>query len=154
MIARNKRYILFFILIIIFFGLFVLFFYNSNASKYENIIREYLSLREKNDPAAFDLCYFKPEYEYVRDILIADNSQILDTEILNSEKVNENLHAFFIRYELEDFNEESYSFVARIHGNLYVIVNIRDIPEELKENFDYEKFSRYLENGKEVEVFF
>lgn len=145
-----------------FFALFLVvllagfgFIFSSNKlSNYENLIEEYLDLRERNDPAAFDLCYFKPEYEYIRDMLLAENYQILSTEILDSEKINENLYAFFIRYNLEEYDEESYSFVAKINEKLYVIINNRDIPEELKENYNNEKFSRYLENGKEVEVFF
>ena len=122
--------------------------------QYQELVDDYLVLREDNNPKAYDLCYFKPEYEFVRDSLISDGSKIIDTEIIGQEKINEKLYAFLIRYELDHSYEESYSFVAVIEGTPYIIVNKRDIPDELKAGYNEEQFSYYWENGKKRDIVF
>lgn len=127
--------------------------YNSRELKneipyqYDTLVKDYLRLRSQNDADAYAMCYYKPEYEFVLDLMIAEGSVILNAELLQYEKINDNLYAFLARYELKHYCEEEYSYVATIDGKPYIIVNKRDIPDELKKGFDEEKFNYYLKDA-------
>ena len=109
--------------------------YNQAPSEYRNLVKEYLELREVNSSKAYDLCYFKPEYAFVKQALINSGMKVLKTDIKELKKINDNLYSFLVEYELEDTRERGYSFVANINGELYIIVNKRDIPDNLKKNY-------------------
>lgn len=115
--------------------------YNQVPSEYRNLAKEYLELRESNSNHAYDLCYFKPEYAFVKQALIDNGNKVLNTDIKEFKKVNSNLYSFLVEYELKDFKERGYSFVANIEGKLYVIVNKRDIPDNLKENYNENEYT-------------
>ena len=121
--------------------------YNQAPSEYRNLVKEYLELRELNNSQAYDLCYFKPEYAFVKQGLINSESKVLKTDIKKFKEINDNLYSFLVEYELEDIRERGYSFVANINGELYIIVNKRDIPDNVKKNYIESEYDLEMSDG-------
>lgn len=108
--------------------------------QYKDLVRQYLALREANDDTAYDLCYFKPKYEYIKAMMIEDLPPLTSIELEKVEKVNDQLFALLIKYESGDspektYSEELYSFVGTIDGMDYIILNQSNLPYELVKNY-------------------
>ena len=100
--------------------------------------------------AVLDLCYNAPGNEFYRQMDEATPLYLLDCEIDHAERINEKLYAFtlLIKKSASDIEDTSggyydrvFNFVGEIGGTLYIIKNIRDIPDDLKEDFDPDLYS-------------
>lgn len=139
-ITNKSKIILFvFVLLVTCIGTIAVIKYKQ-TSKYENLAKEYLELRESNNNQAYDLCYFKPEYIFVKQALIDSGMKVLKTDIKEFKKINNDLYAFLVEYELKDTLERGFSFVANIDDKLCIIVNKRDIPDNLKKNYNENEY--------------
>lgn len=77
--------------------------------------------------------------------------KIVDYEILGAEKINDDLYAFTLRLEKEDdTHQKLYYFVGMIDEEWCVMLNSYNIPEQLQDGFDKDRFtltSEDLEGG-------
>lgn len=117
---------------------------NPLPQKYEELVNEFLLLRESNDNNAYDLCYFKSGYESTKCMMIEVAPILAEVKLEKTEKINDCLYAIFIRYTLEaGVTEECYSFVGTFKDTNYIFINPENIPDELKDNYNESKFSIY-----------
>lgn len=141
--VKSRRYIIFSSILLV-AGLIVLLIHSSVPKEYRELVDQYLHLCERNDPTAYDLCYFKPEYKEIKQALVDSKNVLISTKLLKYKKVNDNLYAFLVRYELINYYEESYSFVATIQGKRYIILNKWNIPDDLMVGYDKDDLNTYL----------
>lgn len=79
-----------------------------------------------------------------------DNSTmtVQSYDIVSMEKINDDLYALTVDYvdvpedENEEYTEDvtAYNFIGKIDGQWRYIFNKRNIPEEIQENFDPDKY--------------
>lgn len=96
--------------------------------------QDYLEAMKVSNEAALPYVYFENE-EKEEMFLDSSGNRLLSYEILQSEKINDNLTA--VTYYSEDnlYGELTWtSFVARMDGEYKVIRNVSSVPEELSEN--------------------
>lgn len=96
--------------------------------------QDYLEAAKAGNEAALPYVYFENE-EKEEMFLDSSGNRLLSYEILQSEKINDNLTA--VTYYSEDnlYGELTWtSFVARMDGEYKVIRNALSVPEELSEN--------------------
>ena len=68
--------------------------------------------------------------------------RIVDYEILGAEKINDELYAFTLHLEkTADTYPKRYYFVGLIDGEWCVMLNIYNIPAELQDGFDKDRFT-------------
>lgn len=149
----KKKYIVILcaVVLIAIAGISMFFARQDGVSKeYKVLAEEYTALRAENDPAAYDLCYFKPGHEMLREVMIRD-VRISGAKVLRYEKINDSLLAFFVRYDEKNGYSEGYSFISVIDGKPYISMNEGEIPDALKEGMDEEKYSVKYENGEIVD---
>lgn len=139
--SKKCYFLLFFFVLLVVFISIIVFIKYKQTNEYKDLAKEYLNLRESNNNQAYDLCYFKPEYTFVKQALIDSGIKILKTDMKKFKKINNNLYVFLIEFELEDTLEMAYSYVANIDGKLYIIINKRDIPDNLKKNYNESEYN-------------
>lgn len=100
----------------------------------------FLNTLQDHPEDAVTYCHFETDGEKVAYSL--SNVHVLSYELLGVEKINDDLYAFTIHLEKEfDTHPRRYYFVGKIDGNLRLMVNAGNIPEELKEGFDEKRFT-------------
>ena len=103
--------------------------------------QDYLEAMEISNEAALPYVYFENE-EKEEMFLDSSGIRLLSYEILQSEKINDNLTA--VTYYSEDslYGELTWtSFVARMDGEYKVIRNVSSVPEELSENLVVDNYT-------------
>ena len=103
--------------------------------------QDYLEAMEISNEAALPYVYFENE-EKEEMFLDSSGNRLLSYEILQSEKINDNLTA--VTYYSEDslYGELTWtSFVARMDGEYKVIRNVSSVPEELSENLVVDNYT-------------
>lgn len=93
--------------------------------------------------------YFMDESK--KKIYADTNDHLIDYKVEESEKINDDLYAYTILVQTEQLKElklikegeylRIYNFVARIDGRLYYINGINNIPDNIKNDLDEEKYS-------------
>lgn len=100
----------------------------------------YLNTCKKNPETVPSHMHF--EYDSEQEAYEASYRKILEYEILGAEKINEKLYAFTLHLEKEfDTYPKRYYFVGLIDGDWCVMLNIYNIPEELQDGFNIDRFT-------------
>lgn len=86
-------------------------------------------------------CHF--EEEWVRDMCAEVEERVVGYEIIEWEQLSDCLWAVQGDFETESdvVGGTCYHFVGQIDGRYYVMINARQIPEEMKEGLDMERFA-------------
>lgn len=110
-----------------------------------NFLYSYMDTCEKHPEDAPTYTHFETEDERLAHS--RSNLKIVAYELLGAEKVNDNLYAFTLHLQKEYATyPKRYYFVGRINGKLYLMVNAHNVPEELREGFDAERFTLTMED--------
>lgn len=91
---------------------------------------------------AMDMLHYELETDF-KDGLRESRDYLTHYEILTQEKINDGLYAFKIYMESEKLNpdgDEMYHFVGRINGAWKVMLALQEIPKDLWENLDVDKY--------------
>ena len=100
----------------------------------------FLETLQDHPEDAVTYCHFETDGE--KDDYSHSNVHVLSYELLGVEKINDDLYAFTIHLEKEfDTYPKRYYFIGKIDGNLRLMVNAGNIPEELKGGFDEKRFT-------------
>jgi hypothetical protein len=125
----------------------------SRANKIPDEIREfaekYLYELSNGEEKPLEMVYFKDEYNMERTDNIEQGGKLLDYKIDKIEKINDDLFVFTILYKLEmmpDVFQESYNYIGRIDDELKFIIHQRNIPDEIKDGFNSEKYTYSFED--------
>ena len=96
--------------------------------------------------------YAHIENDFIRETLLMSEDRLIEYKIENAEMINEKLYAFTslgktINSTLvsNDF-QRAYNFVGLIGDKWYFMINIRDIPAEIRENLDENRYIYTDEN--------
>ena len=106
---------------------------------------EYLTTKmEEGDSKAVEYVYFNNDWE--AGVFAESIDVLLSYEILSSEKLTDSLYVFHVEYDTAAGRERgrisaAYNFVAVIDGEYRVVVNIKNLPEDLQEGIDVSKDS-------------
>lgn len=138
---KNKKFILLFTLVIVVITVFsIIYIKNKNSYPPEvfEITNKYLTLRmADNFKDALEVCYFKEENKktWKRIYLESQFPTILSYKIKTIIPINENLYEITLLYEYEKEYFKAIHYVGYINGKYYFIINQRDIPDSIRENF-------------------
>lgn len=100
----------------------------------------YLETCKKNPDTIPSHMHF--EYADEQEAYEMSHRKIVDYEILGTEKINDHLYAFTLHLEKEaDTYPKRYYFVGLIDGDWQVMLNIYNIPEELQNGFNKDRFT-------------
>lgn len=113
---------------------------NFEQSSPEQFFSEYLETCKNGYTKAVDYVYFDNDWEaafYTGN----PSDKLLEYKICEITEINESLTAFKVEFESASdraLGEKTtaYNFVAVIRGEYKVITNSRNIPENLRDNFD------------------
>jgi len=112
----------------------------------ESYLRAYYDALKHGFANAHGYLYFG-EYEFVREDIIQFPDKLVDYIIEDSQRINDNLYEFTVLTEFDTIHvgmySRGFSFVGRIGDQVYVMMSIDYIPEELRENLDYEKYETF-----------
>jgi len=111
------------------------------------VFENFMNAFKIGTPEAINYVYI--EDDFIREAFLISGNRILDYKIENVEMINDKLYAFGILLKLEwyvDF-QSGYYFVGLINDNWYLMINVRDVPTELRENLDE---SRYIRTGEDI----
>lgn len=153
---KNKKFISLFTLVIILVTIFsIIYIKNKNSYPPEvlEIANHYLTLvMADNYKDALELCYFKEENEeaWKRVYLDSQFPTTLSYKIKKIISINENLYEITILYEEEKEYVKGPHYVGFINGKWYFIINQRDIPDSIRENFPLQKDVLLDESDREV----
>lgn len=142
---KNKKFISLFILVIIMITILsIIYIKNKNSYPPEvfEITNKYLTLvRADNYKNALEVCYFKEENSktWKRVYLESKFPTILSYKIKKVIPINENLYEITVLYEYEKEYIKGRHYVGYINGKWYFIINQRDIPDSIRENFPLQK---------------
>ena len=110
----------------------------------ELFYKEYLETCKNGYTDAVDYVYFDNAWEST---FYTGNpyDKLLEYKIYEITEINDFLTAFKVEFESASDRAlgkktTAYNFVAVIHGQYKVITNSRNIPENLRENFDEDKY--------------
>ena len=105
-----------------------------------NLIYTYLDICKSNPEEAVAYTHFETEFE--REAFIDSPKQINNYKILGAEAINEDLYVFTINIQKEiETYPKRYYFVGEIDSKLYVMVNVWNIPEELKTGLNVDRYT-------------
>lgn len=142
---KNKKFISLFALVIVIITIFSII-YIKNEKSYPpevfEITNKYLTLvMADNYKDALEVCYFKEENEktWKRVYLESKFPTILSYKIKKITPINENLYEITVLYEYEKEYFKAIHYVGYINGKCYFIINQRDIPDSIRENFPLQK---------------
>ena len=100
---------------------------------------------------SYSVEYAHFEDEFVRQAYLSVEDQLISYQIEHIEKVNDNLYALTIKMKTTqtvmlrgDVWSEVYNFVARIDGQWKFINGVGNIPDDLQENLEKEKYSYHM----------
>lgn len=135
----------------------VLCFCSSCSPSFKNIPDDVLKLAntylddlKNSEDKPIDLVYFKEEHDMERNDYINQVDPLLSYKIDAFEKVNDSLYSLIILYELESTKGnyiKAFNFIGNIDGKYLFIVNQKDIPDDIKDNFDP---SLYIYSNEEL----
>lgn len=145
--TRKPIFFIFLVVVLIIVVLVILSIGNTIPREYKNLVTQFIELRGENNPDVYELCFYKPEYEYFKQMMIDGAPRLLSMEVVQYEKINDKLYVFLTKAELAEIYEMGYSFVAKIDGEIRIIINARDIPDDLIEGVDIDKYHYYGSNG-------
>ena len=104
-----------------------------------NFLYAYLDTCMTHPEKAGDYVHFESEVE--AEAFSRSSKKILDYEILGAQKINANLYVFTLNLtKMHDTYPKRYYFVGMIDDELYLMVNVGNIPKVLQENFCEEDF--------------
>lgn len=116
-----------------------------------DIVDAYMEAYAKGNSYSVEYAHF--EDEFVRQAYLSVEDQLISYQIEHIEKVNDNLYALTIKMKTTqtvmlrgDVWSEVYNFVARIDGQWKFINGVGNIPDDLQENLEKEKYSYHNEN--------
>ena len=138
---KNKKFISLFILVIVIITIFsIIYIKNKNSYPLEvfEITNKYLTLVMADTyKDALEVCYFKEENKktWKRVYLESQFPTILSYKIKKIIPINENLYEITVLYEYEKEYVKGLHYVGYINGKYYFIINQRDIPDSIRENF-------------------
>lgn len=137
---KSKRAFIICFLLILLAIPFTLFKFSSTYPKEVVAAADtYLQYRKQNNAEkAFENCYFKKENQYMKDIF-KENATLDDYEIKKIEKINNSLYKIIVYYKNIKAPAKSklaQNYVGYIDGKYFFIINKRDIPDNIKENFN------------------
>ena len=121
---------------------------NSNYSRsipdeVVQLAEEYLDALINSTSKPIDIVYFKPEHDTEKEDYLNQGYPLLSYKIEDIEEINKDLYCLTILYELSTTSGnyiKAYNFIGVIDGEYKFIINQRDIPENIKENFESEKY--------------
>jgi len=97
--------------------------------------------------------YAHIENDFIRETLLMTEDRLIEYKIESTEMINEKLYAFIslgkttnTMLDSDDF-QRAYNFVGLIDDKWYFMINVRDVPAELRENLDE---SRYIITGENI----
>ncbi|MDR0951568.1 MAG: hypothetical protein LBM18_01425 [Oscillospiraceae bacterium] len=112
----------------------------------EDCVNTYLETwRTEGASASGELAYFMND-EY-RAASMASNQELESYTVENYEEINPELYSVEITYvtgwpdDEETDTESAINFVGKIDGEWKFIVNRRSVPEDIRANFDYDKYA-------------
>lgn len=127
----------------------VLLFLCSCSNQESNIPEEitdyldkYMTAFKDGPASAVQYCYFKEEFE--KNAYLGSTGTLIDYKIEKSEKINDDLYAFTNLVETsrtKGHYERVYNFVGVIDRNMYFILNVANIPDEISTNLDKDRYS-------------
>lgn len=107
-------------------------------------VESYLNAMKIGSEESIQYCFFKEENNATKQAYLRDIDILLSYEITKIEKINDNLYACTILYEMNSEKgnyRKAYNYVGYIDNDYYFIVNERDIPDEIRENFNAKKYA-------------
>lgn len=116
------------------------------------LLENYFAALKEGADKAVEYAHF--EDDFTREAYVDSGSYLIDYEIEDAEKVNENLYAFTILSKTNtsvlyqgDEPMRVYNFVGKVDGNWYFMNGVAHVPEDIQENFDP---SKYLYNDDNI----
>lgn len=106
----------------------------------QECIQDYFEvlLENKGRDKEMEFLYFSPEYEYMTEYYLADNSKTVFRHITSIEKINQDLYSVTFndvsRYGLRFEMGTATNYVGKIAGQFCYVLNARDLPKEICEN--------------------
>lgn len=109
-------------------------------------LENYFSALKEGVDKAVEYAHF--EDDFTREAFINSGSYLIDYEIEDAKKVNENLYAFTILSKTNtsalyqgDEPIRVFNFVGKVDGDWYFMNGVAQVPENIQENFDPSKYS-------------
>lgn len=140
------------VLLILIAGIFTWFSHQNDTEattvpkEVSETLENYLSALKEGVDKAVEYAHF--EDDFTREAFIDSGSYLIDYEIEDAEKVNENLYAFSILSKTNtsvlyqgDEPIRVYNFVGKVNGDWYFMNGVAQVPEDIQENFDPSKYS-------------
>lgn len=154
---KKKSIVFIFVILAVLLAINVIFWHMASKryisfipSDVTNVLYSYLDICENNPEDAVVYTHFENETD--KQMYIAAAYRIVGYEILGAEKINDNLYAFTLHIE-RTFNTypKRYYFIGKFDDSFKIMVNIGNVPEELQEGLDIERYTLTLEELQPVE---
>lgn len=106
----------------------------------------YLETRENDPDNSVDYCHF--EYEMEEQAYINSFLEIQGYEVIHVDTLADGFYAFKVHLEREaDLSTDVYLFVGPVNGQLSLMNNVYNVPEEIRLQIDEDAFYEYTYAG-------
>ena len=116
-----------------------------------SLVEQYMNAYKNGTGESVDYMHF--ESEFIRSAYIDSGDKLIDYQIEDAEKINDDLYCFTLLmksqssvFQSGDEYQRVFNFAARIENEWYYINGVSNIPPAIQENLDVSKYTYTGEN--------
>ena len=151
---RNRKITLFFAALVMAVFAAGLYWYSASQNTLPegipenvyNFLISYLEMREKDPDNTVDYCHF--EYDMEKQAYIDSYLEIQGYNVLNAESLSDGFYVFNVHLKRDsDLSTNVYLFVGPVNGQLVLMNNVYNVPEEIRSQMNEDDLYEYTFEG-------